>query len=93
MTDQAQRQKLASALAPLFAHYRDNPRVLSWEVFNEPEWDIWNNRVDAGSVQATVRAIADAVHANSHAYVTVGAGALSGLPLWVDQHLDYYQAH
>ena len=93
VTSGAQRSKLAAALAPLLAHYATNPRILSWEVFNEPEWDIWNNHIDAPSVQATVRAVADAVHANSQAYVTVGAASIGGLPLWVGQHLDYYQAH
>src|SRR5205807_4069814 len=85
--------QLASALAPLFAHYRDSARVMTWEVFNEPEWDIMNRKIDAASVQATVRSVADSVHANSSAYVTVGGGLLSQLPLWVGQHLDYYQVN
>jgi hypothetical protein len=93
LTDATQRQKLATALGQLFARYKGNPRVLSWEVFNEPEWDIWNNKIAQSAVQATVKAIADAVHANSTAYVTVGSAMLDGLPMWVGQGLDYYQAH
>ena len=62
-------------------------------MFNEPEWDIQNNKIDAASVQATVRTVADAAHANNTAYVTVGGGRLSQVTLWVAQHLDYYQAH
>ena len=44
-------------------------------------------------MQATVKAIAAAVHATSTAYVTVGSAMLDGLPLWVGQGLDFYQAH
>jgi hypothetical protein len=93
LTDATQREKLASALAPLFARYRGHPRVLSWEVFNEPEWDVWNGQIAQAPVQATVKVIADAVHVNSTAYVTVGSAMLDGLPMWVGQGLDYYQAH
>jgi len=93
VTDASQRTRLASALSPLFSRYRGNPRILSWEVFNEPEYDIWGGRIAQAPVQATVRAIADAVHANSTAYVTVGSAMLDGLPMWVGQGLDYYQAH
>jgi hypothetical protein len=93
LRDAAQRDKLVAALTPLFARYRSNPRVLSWEVFNEPEWDIWNGKIAEAPVQETVRAIARAVHASSGAYVTVGSAMLDGLPLWLDAGLDYYQAH
>jgi hypothetical protein len=93
LTDPAQRASLAAALAPLFARYGDNPRVLAWEVFNEPEFDIWSGKVAQAPVQATVKAIAESVHANSTAYVTVGSAHLDGLSMWVGQGLDFYQAH
>jgi len=44
-------------------------------------------------VQATVRAIADAVHANSSAYVTVGSAQLHDVSDWTGLGLDYYEAH
>jgi hypothetical protein len=93
LTDAGQRGALATALGPLFARYRGHPRLLAWEVFNEPEFDIWSGKVAQAPVQATVKAIADAVHANSTAYVTVGSAMLDGLPMWVGQGLDFYQAH
>lgn len=93
LTDASQRTKLAGALAPLFARYRGNPRVLAWEVFNEPEFDIWTGKIAQAPVQATVKAIADAVHANSTALVTVGSAHLDGLGMWKGQGLDFYQAH
>jgi len=93
LTDPAQRARLAETLAPLFGRYRGQPRLLAWDLFNEPEWDIWNNKVPAEAVQATVRDLAATVHAQSDAYVTVGSAMLDGLSLWVGQGLDYYTAH
>jgi hypothetical protein len=93
ITNATHRARLASALGPLFARYRDHPRIMAWEAFNEPEYDIWGGRIAQAPVQATVRAIADAVHANSTAYFTVGSAMLDGLPMWVGQGLDFYQAH
>lgn len=93
LTDPAQRAALVSTLSPLFARYAGNPHLLSWEVFNEPEQDIWNKKIDQQPVQDSVKAIATAVHANSHTYVTVGSLMLDGLPMWVGLGLDYYQAH
>jgi hypothetical protein len=93
LTDGTKRAGLASSLGTMFARYGSNPRIISWEVFNEPEWDIWNGRVSQSAAQATVRDIASAVHANSNAYVTVGAAMLDGLPMWKGLGLDYYRAH
>ena len=52
---------------------------MTWEVFNEPEFDVWEKRAKEEPVQATIKEIADAVHASSHAYVTVGGAMLDGL--------------
>lgn len=93
INDATQRQALANVLAPLFAKYKTNTRILSWEVFNEPEWDIWNNKIALAPTQATVKAVAASVHANSGAKVTVGSAMLEGAGMWVGQGLDYYQAH
>jgi len=93
ITNPAHRAKLAEALSQLFARYGDHPRILSWETFNEPEFQIWNNEIDQASVVATHKAIADAVHANSIAYVTVGSAFVDGTPMWVGQGTDYYSPH
>ena len=66
---------------------------MTWEVFNEPEFDVWEKRSKEEAVKATIKEIADAVHANSHAYVTVGGAMLDGLPMMKGLGLDYYQAH
>jgi hypothetical protein len=66
---------------------------MTWEVFNEPEFDVWDKRVKEEPMKATIKEIARSVHANSSAYCTVGGAMLDGLPMLKGIGLDYYQAH
>lgn len=91
--DPGQRARLVQVLTPLFQRYADNPRVMSWDIFNEPEGDIWKTKVSEQGFRATVKAFTDAIHANSRALVTVGLTMLDGLPMVTGLGLDYYQAH
>lgn len=93
LNDPAQRRQLANVLAPLFARYADNPRVMSWEVFNEPDFDVWKDKVSESSMRETVREVVNSIHANSTALATVGMAMLDGLPMIKGLGLDYYQAH
>lgn len=93
LTDPVQRGKLASVLSQLFLRYKGHPRILAYDLMNEPEWDIWNGKIAQEPVQATLKALADAVHASSTAYATVGSAMLDGLPMWKGIGLDFYQAH
>lgn len=93
ITDPAQRAQLARVLTPLFERYANEPRVLAWEIFNEPEWDIWAGIIRQEPVVETTRALVQAVRAVSTTYVTVGSAMLDGLPMWTDLGLDFYQAH
>ncbi|MEX0621419.1 MAG: Ig-like domain-containing protein [Candidatus Woykebacteria bacterium] len=86
------RQALADTLSALFKRYANHPRIVIWEVFNEPEWAIQNNEIAASEVQDTVSRIADAVHANTNAYVTVGSAHAGDLDLWKGI-VDIYDAH
>jgi len=93
MSNDAQRKQLANVLAPLFARYKNNPHVLSWEPFNEPDHDVWENKVTQDELRASVKAMVDSIHANSNAYATLGMIMLDGLPMSKGLGLDYYQAH
>jgi hypothetical protein len=89
----AKRAALANVLAPLFAHYASNPRVHTWEIVNEPDWQTRNGITTVAGATATVDAIADKVHANSSAYVTVGEAQVQDMQTWVGHHLDYHSPH
>jgi hypothetical protein len=93
LSNPAQRTALAQALAPLFARYKDNPHLLSWEPFNEPDHDVWDKKISEDDLRATVKEIVDQIHANSNAYATLGMLMLDGLPMSKGLGLDYYQAH
>jgi len=92
-TDEEQRQTLARTIGTLAETYRGNSRILAWEVFNEPEWDIWDRRASQADVVDTVNAITDEIHAKSEALVTVGSANIEALGMWVDSDLDFYQPH
>jgi hypothetical protein len=93
-TDPAQRAKLIDALGPLFARYADNPRIISWEPYNEPENDIWKFRIAQQAVVDTGTAIAQSVHANAPGtYVTIGNFKAEGMKMWINAGLDYYSPH
>lgn len=92
-TDPTQRQMLANVLGQLFAHYKGNPRILSWECFNEPEWDIQSGTITQSDCVATGAAIAASVHANCGAYATVGPIYYSYCSIWLNSGMDFYAPH
>lgn len=87
------RQALVSVLTPLFAHYASNLRVHSWEIVNEPDWQIRNGKTTAAGATATVDLMADAIHSRSKALVTVGEAMLRDMTTWSGHHLDYHSPH
>jgi hypothetical protein len=87
------RSALAQVLGTLFARYKAHPRVMSWEIFNEPEFQIWNGEISEANTVATAKLIADAVHQNSDALVTIGHASAAGIPMWQSVNLDFYSPH
>jgi hypothetical protein len=85
------RTRLAIALGELFARYPD--QVHTWQLFNEPEWEIWSDVVAEADVRAAVEVVAESIRANSRSLVSVGSARLDALPMWVGAGLDYYTAH
>lgn len=93
LRDESQREALAAVVGDLAERYRDNARVMAWEVFSEPEWDIWGRLVSRTDVFETVRLIGEQIHDRSPALVTVGSARIDGLTMWPGAGLDFYQAH
>jgi hypothetical protein len=84
------RADLINALQPLFARYANNPRMMTYSIFVEPDWDIWEGNADLILSRAFVQAMTMAIHQESNALVTVNAAMVDGLPNWQGLGLDFY---
>ena len=91
--DSTKRQALVRVLTPLFQRYANNPRVHTWETVNEPEWQSRNGITSVAGMLATSDALANAIHQNSGALVTVGNAQMQDMSTWVGHVLDYYSPH
>jgi hypothetical protein len=93
VTSEVGRARLSDVLAGLFARYAGTSTIMTWQVFNEPEWNFWERLVDVDSARELVRMVTDVVHEVSGALVSIGTARLDGLKYWTDIDLDYYTVH
>ena len=93
-TNPTQRLQLANVLGQLFARYKNHPRIFSWEIYNEPEYQIWANEISETDVVALATLITQSVKSNSpETLVTVGNAMADGIPMWKNVGLDYMSPH
>lgn len=91
--DSTKRQALVNVLTPMFKRYASNPRVFTWELVNEPEWQSRNGQTTVAGMLATGDALANAIHQNSSALVTVGNAQIQDMQTWIGHPIDYYSPH
>lgn len=87
------RSRLVNVLDQLFQRYSDHPRIMTWQVMNEPEWAIWGGAISAEIARELVIEVAASVHRNTSALVSVGGARLDGIVFWSDVDLDYLTVH
>jgi hypothetical protein len=84
---------LFSAPSVLPADWVTTQEIMTWDVINEPEFDVWNGLANEDDVRALIKAIVDAAHATTRIPVTVGGARLDGVALLLGLGLDYYTIH
>lgn len=92
INDASKRQKLATVLGTLFAKYKDHPRIISWESFNEPEWDLWNNKANTENTKDLVRKILVAQRSNTNALTSIGPATIQ-MDMWTGFDFDFISPH
>jgi hypothetical protein len=102
ITDPAKRQSfLDNALGPLLERYRNDRRIVAWEVMNEPEWTMRGipgggtvgPTVSIAEMQSFVGDVVDYIHSHASQSVTLGSVRGQWLTYWQGRGLDFYQFH
>lgn len=101
ISDLSKRQSLLdNALRPLLKRYGHHPRILAWEVINEPEgaMDIIEGNWVAEAIPATtmqefVSQVVALIHSDAIQPVTLGSASHHTLKHWTASNLDFYQIH
>lgn len=86
-------------LRPLVEPYGDDPTVIAWDVFNEPEWCLGGARptrrtaVPFDALQGFLGEAVIAVRQSARQPITVGCAGTWRLDLVTPLGLDFYQVH
>ena len=107
VTDPVRRKAfIERTLTPVLKRFGNHPGVFAWDAMNEPEEAI--RKEDGGNgvcetvttleiMRAYINDVADAVHANTKQYATVGSQCLKFCGMEYDFYsptrIDYYEAH
>ena len=89
------RSYINNALVPMVQHLANRCNLFAYEIINEPEWSISGpgTTVQLVSAQEMVRfcgMVAEAIHANSNAMVTVGSACLKWCSSRQPPATDFY---
>lgn len=96
------RQKTADTLGLLFERFKDHPRILAWELFNEPEFassvghftpdDVNNPSQSALNVKDLTRRVISVQRSKTNTLVTIGPAWIT-MQFWKDLDVDFFSPH
>ena len=93
VSDPAQREALATTLAPMFQRYRNNKNLLSWEVMSEPERAIDAAVVTTPDAVALATRLTSEIHADSRSLASIGEVAIDRIAPFTTTGVDFHAPH
>lgn len=87
------RAVVDTTFRPILRRYGAEPRILSWDAMNEPDWKLEQATWKVDGFRNYVALLAGAVHAETGQKVTVGAGYPKNRAWYRGLGLDFYTFH
>jgi hypothetical protein len=99
--DRALRERLLDRVVrPFAAEFAGDPRVLAWDLMNEPEWatrgiGTWRpwRSLTVSAMRELLGALGGVLRSHGAAALTIGSASVRWLPLVKPLGLDVYQPH